>query len=200
MKTKYLLSLLLLPALLVACNDDEKVQVPASFEVQSINYFFEGGDGVQTYDIVTDTFEYYNDSDVEQQVDWEPKQSDYKEYTFTVTIPDNFNWGAEKDTLWVYDISLYDGYPSNVPSPIPFLQGTTLWPDGVPSSLRITVPPHTRTTLLHIENFQEITASYILELENTTTGEPLLVKGKMKKKWVYTSTIDNGDEAEVTVL
>ena len=134
MKTKYLLSLLLLPALLVACNDDEKVQVPASFEVQSINYFFEGGDGVQTYDIVTDTFEYYNDSDVEQQVDWEPKQSDYKEYTFTVTIPDNFNWGAEKDTLWVYDI-LQRTFSHSFPARYHAVAG---W-----STL---LPPHHRTT------------------------------------------------------
>ena len=69
MGMKRLLSLCFLLPLLAACGDDEQVQEPASFdsfEVRGINYFFEGGDGVQTYEIVADSFEYYNDSDVEK--------------------------------------------------------------------------------------------------------------------------------------
>lgn len=202
MKTKSLLSLLLLPALLlVACSDDEGGQAPASFEAKNISYFFEGDDGVKTYEVVADTFEYYNDSDVEKWVDWIPVQSDNMEYSFTVTIPDTFDWLAEGDTLWVDDIDLRNNAPTaSLGSLVPYRPGTTRWPDGSHISLRISVPPHMAVIGYYTECFQEITSSYLLELENTATGEPLLAKGKMKKKWVYNSVVDFDDKAEVKAV
>ena len=203
MGMKRLLSLCFLLPLLAACGDDEQVQVPASFdsfEVRGINYFFEGGDGVQTYEIVADSFEYYNDSDVEKQVGWTPKQSDYDEYTFLITTPEDFDWPQQDDTLWVYDISMYDGYPSATPVPVPYQPGATmLWPDGTYESIRITVPPYVKVAVFYRETFMEVTSSYLLELENTTTGEPLLLKGKLKKKSVVLSAID-AENAEANAL
>ena len=158
MNTKRLLSLCFLLPLLAACGDDEQVQEPASFdsfEVRGINYFFEGGDGVQTYEIVADSFEYYNDSDVEKQVGWTPKQSDYDEYTFLITTPEDFDWPQQDDTLWVYDISMYDGYPSATPVPVPYQPGaTTLWPDGTHESIRITVPPYVKVAVFYRETLR----------------------------------------------
>lgn len=184
MKTKSLLSLLLLPALLlVACSDDEGTVVPTSFEARGIDYFFDEGD-VRTYEVEVCHRTLNNYTASTNALIANPYAEAYQQITFTSNDPAAFDWLAEGDTAWVADIALIDGVPEiNTVSQIPYRKGITLLPNTTSITATIEVPPHTGVSIYYTVTYLSVTASYVLDLEDPASGATREVRGEMTKAW-----------------
>lgn len=177
--TDYLLAVLLLLGLNACSNDDEDL-VPSSYRVKDITYFFEEGDGESMYEVTTVHDDFYNYTDTEQSygiLDTIPSTV----VSFTSDDPAAFHWVAEGDTAWVSDILFEHGQPcAGSRSVIPYIQGTT-YLLRKPVSTIVTIPPKTGITTIITYDYRLLKATYLLELEDSQTGETMEVKGKITK-------------------
>ena len=170
----------------VSCQDEEETIVNEPFVVKNIDYVFEEGDGVGTFEQKMDTFVYVNQSNQGRYVEQRPFDGLYLETTFSSDDPTAFTWMTEGDTIMVKDVFVLSGKPyANDAGYIPYQNETIRELPSVSIKDGTTLPPNTKLTYTGKIIFKKIVATYLLDIEGAYTGTLQTIKGKITKTEPY---------------
>lgn len=177
---------LLLCAGFTACqNDDENIVETEPMVVKSIEYVFEEGDGVSTYEVELDTLIYTNYGSQPKPCSYNSNDRIFCETTFNSNDPEAFTWMVEGDTVLVNDAHLFGEKEviTDNSTYIPYMN-TTFYkhPNGVNGS-STDLKPNDMLIVVDKVLYKKMVTTYLLEVEGAYTGTIQNIKGKLTKIW-----------------
>lgn len=201
MKQQHLSIFLLLSLIvgLAACQDEDD-SLPRSFTVRGIEYAFMEGDGESTYAVEFAPEYYSNDTDTPVKMETASYDIGYAETCFSSSDPEAFAWCAGADTVWVKGIFAMQGKPyADDLNHVPYLPETYRSAPTGHATESFTLPPHSLLELKSKVYFRKLTATYVLQVEEASSGEVYEFTGKITKTWPgYSETYVTATEADGT--
>lgn len=177
---------LLLCAGFTACqNDDKNIVETEPMVVKSIEYVFEEGDGVSTYEVELDTLIYTNYGSQPKPCSYNSNDRIFCETTFSSNDPEAFTWMVEGDTVLVNDAHLFGEKEviTDNSTYIPYIN-TTFYkhPNGV-NGASTDLKPNDMLIVVDKVLYKKMVTTYLLEVEGAYTGTIQNIKGKLTKIW-----------------
>ena len=184
MKQQHLSIFLLLSLIvgLAACQDEDD-SLPRSFTVRGIEYAFMEGDGESTYAVEFAPEYYSNDTDTPVKMETASYDIGYAETCFSSSARTALMRKPYADDL----------------NHVPYLPETYRSAPTGHATESFTLPPHSLLELKSKVYFRKLTATYVLQVEEASSGEVYEFTGKITKTWPgYSETYVTATEADGT--